>query len=329
MGSYFSKVNPTEGEDKLPRRRKFYEEVSEVFKDRGYRLITKEYRNNKQRLKYICPKHPNEPQTTRLNDLLSGHGCRLCGMDRTIQNMRKQAESRKLSYNAVKSEIEKEGFTLLSDEYINAKHRLEIRCPEGHEFKTRIADFREGVRKCRDCAINDSRTPFEEVKKSFEEMGYVLLETDYINRYTPMKYICPKHPDEVKEISLGSIRGGHGCYECGLERISGKNSVHYNHDLSDEERSLDRRYDPKEREWRIKVFERDKYTCQRCGNSGRSDLNAHHKDAHHWCVDRRYDETNGVTLCESCHKDFHQEYGYRNNTEEQFDEWINGRQAIT
>lgn len=311
-----------EVEDRLSTRRKSYAEVYEAYKSRGYELITKEYRNNKQRLKYICPEHPEEPQTTRLNDLLNGHGCRLCGMERSIQNMREQAKSQRLRYEDVRNEIEKEGFELLSSTYRNAEQRLEIRCPEGHEFKVRIGDFRAGVRKCRECVINDRRTPFEEVKKAFKDKGYELLDTSYINQYVPLKYICPKHPEEIREISFGSIRGGHGCYECGVESISGKNSVHYNHDITDEEREHDRRLDPKEREWRIQVFQRDNFTCQYCGKYERNNLNAHHKDAHHWCIERRYDVTNGATLCEGCHKEFHTIYGYKYNTEEQFNEWI-------
>ena len=57
-------------------------------------------------------------------------------------------------------------------------------------------------------------------------------------------------------------------------------------------------------EWRRKVFERDNYTCQMCGEKG-CRLNAHH--IIHWAMDKdkRYDETNGITLCENCHKKVH------------------------
>ena len=35
--------------------------------------------------------------------------------------------------------------------------------------------------------------------------------------------------------------------------------------------------------------------------------------------------TNGVTLCEDCHKEFHKIYGYGNNTEKQYEEFINNK----
>ena len=36
----------------------------------------------------------------------------------------------------------------------------------------------------------------------------------------------------------------------------------------------------------------------------------------------RTDESNGITLCKNCHKNFHSIYGFGNNTKEQFEEWI-------
>ncbi len=38
--------------------------------------------------------------------------------------------------------------------------------------------------------------------------------------------------------------------------------------------------------------------------------------------DRRTDELNGVCLCDGCHKDFHGEYGYGDNTVDQFEQWV-------
>jgi 5-methylcytosine-specific restriction endonuclease McrA len=55
--------------------------------------------------------------------------------------------------------------------------------------------------------------------------------------------------------------------------------------------------------WRLKVYQRDRFTCRYCGASGRqAKLNAHH--IQRW-VDHpslRYEVTNGITLCYKCHK---------------------------
>lgn len=56
--------------------------------------------------------------------------------------------------------------------------------------------------------------------------------------------------------------------------------------------------------WRKAVYERDDYTCQTCGKRGVK-LNAHHKKAYAFYPDLRYDVSNGITLCCSCHKLLH------------------------
>lgn len=79
-------------------------------------------------------------------------------------------------------------------------------------------------------------------------------------------------------------------------------------------------------QWRKSVFDRDKYTYQKCGsrngNSKSVILNAHHilnwKDNEH----DRYNVGNGITLCSKCHNEFHSIYGKRNNDQIQLDEFM-------
>ena len=58
------------------------------------------------------------------------------------------------------------------------------------------------------------------------------------------------------------------------------------------------------KQWRTAVFERDDYTCQNCFKTN-TRLNAHH--IKHWSTNSelRYEISNGITLCETCHKDVH------------------------
>jgi 5-methylcytosine-specific restriction endonuclease McrA len=70
-----------------------------------------------------------------------------------------------------------------------------------------------------------------------------------------------------------------------------------------EERESGRvRYEYKK--WRTDVFKRDNYTCQNCYVRG-GKLAAHH--IQHWAKfpELRYVLSNGLTLCESCHKEVH------------------------
>lgn len=56
----------------------------------------------------------------------------------------------------------------------------------------------------------------------------------------------------------------------------------------------------KYKEWRKSVFERDKYTCQDCGQKGIY-LEAHHKKSWKNYPKLRYIISNGLTLCIKCH----------------------------
>ena len=68
------------------------------------------------------------------------------------------------------------------------------------------------------------------------------------------------------------------------------------------------------------VFERDNYTCIITKQVG-GDLVAHHLDGYDWCIDKRYDVSNGVTLSKQIHAQFHKKYGFGKNTKKQFDEF--------
>lgn len=80
------------------------------------------------------------------------------------------------------------------------------------------------------------------------------------------------------------------------------------------------------REWRKSVFVRDLYTCQCCGEKNGNGtyirLEAHH--IFDWInhKDKRYDVSNGTTLCQKCHILFHSLFGKKENTLSQYNEFI-------
>ena len=100
---------------------------------------------------------------------------------------------------------------------------------------------------------------------------------------------------------------------------SGNKHPNWNPNLTDENRQHTRHY-PEYVQWRKKVFERDSYTCQICYELGVY-LNAHHLDGYAENPEIRTTLENGITLCKTCHNNFHHRYGRGNNTKEQFIEF--------
>jgi len=58
--------------------------------------------------------------------------------------------------------------------------------------------------------------------------------------------------------------------------------------------------------WRLKIFKRDRYTCQLCGKTGGS-LQAHHIISKYKYPSKIYEINNGITLCYNCHNKLHKE----------------------
>lgn len=76
--------------------------------------------------------------------------------------------------------------------------------------------------------------------------------------------------------------------------------------------------------WREAVFARDNWTCQATGVRG-GKLHPHHLQNFSQYPELRFAIDNGITLSEKAHKEFHDTYGYQNNTREQMEEYLNSK----
>lgn len=152
------------------------------------------------------------------------------------------------------------------------------------------------------------------------------------NRWTVLKkvgkntsnnttYLCRCECGNEKVVSGSNLVNGKskGCHRCA---VTGKDHYLWNPNLSDKDRELNnnRKY-PEYIEWRKEVFNRDSYTCQLCGAKDSGTLNAHHIESYTANPELRTALSNGITLCEECHKNFHHQYGYGNNTKAQLNEF--------
>lgn len=68
--------------------------------------------------------------------------------------------------------------------------------------------------------MRGTKYTFEQVKSEFEKRGFILLENKYINNSTKMRYICPKHSDNIQTKRFKELLSGAGCRFCAQEKIN-------------------------------------------------------------------------------------------------------------
>ncbi|NGT56613.1 HNH endonuclease [Clostridium perfringens] len=105
----------------------------------------------------------------------------------------------------------------------------------------------------------------------------------------------------------------------GMFGVIGEKHPSWNPNKTRLQRQKDRKL-KENKDFILYCLKRDNYTCQHCyTKSGK--LNVHHLDGYSWCIEKRFDVDNGITLCEKCHKEFHHIYGFNHSTKEQFIEF--------
>ena len=130
--------------------------------------------------------------------------------------------------------------------------------------------------------------------------------------YTPrQKKVSCKYCNKVFKVKMSETERGGGIYcsrECAAKdyknHYSGENAPNWKGGKQREKHNGDYRYS----DWRLSVYERDRFTCQICDIKG-GKLNAHHLFKWSKFPSLRYELWNGITLCEKCHKGEHKKGG--------------------
>ncbi|AYA77336.1 hypothetical protein DOE78_18820 [Bacillus sp. Y1] len=293
-----------------------YAYIQQYFNDCGCELLTKVYEGNRTRLTYRC-KCGNIAETT-FHTFKKAKNCRECGFKKASIRLQK-------SISEVQKIYEEQGCELLEKDYKGQSEVMRYKCRCGNEGMKSLQAFRL-CSKCPTCIANTVRETtkltFSEVKEIFTKEGCELISEEYLGVSEPLEYLCKCGKPHTK--SLSAFKMCSECPDCYREKRLGPNNWRWNFNLSDQEReeNKSRASAPEQRVWKKKVFRRDNFKCRCCGSKKSNTLRAHHLDGYNWCVERRTDIYNGVTLCDTCHKDFHAAYGYGDNTEHQFNEWL-------
>lgn len=276
--------------------------VKELFSSRGCELLETEYINTGTKMRYIAT--CGHEHSISLDNFRAGKGdlCKKC-------RYKDIAGKESVPRSKVIQAFEEEGLKILSLDGAGASTKVRYIAHCGHENEVDYTHFKfqNTGRICNKCS-KSIRYEYDFVKEAFEQKDCELLETEYVNCKTPMRYIaqCGHESYITFDMFLNSGNATLKCRKC---------HKHTYHDTP-----LDRNRTAS-KVWRKAVYARDGYECVACGKHG-GDLNAHHLESYDDNPKLRFSVDNGVTLCPSCHILFHKKYRFGGNTKEQFDEWI-------
>jgi hypothetical protein len=127
-----------------------YEFVKKFIEKEGYILLSSTYENSKKKLNMMCDKgHIFEMSFGTFKN--ANHRCNICSGNQNY------------NIKQVNEIIEKEGYSLLSNEYKNNKQKLKLKCTNGHVYNTRLDNFQSGQRCPRCYQIKGGSQPEKEI----------------------------------------------------------------------------------------------------------------------------------------------------------------------
>jgi len=126
----------------IENRKINFEFIKESFEKENYILLEKNYKNNHQKLNYICPKGHRHSMSWSNWNHPKKYRCPSC------------SGNAKCDINIIKQEFNKVDYILLSTNYINSKNKLEYLCDgrfgKRHKNIISLDNWRAGKR-CPDC----------------------------------------------------------------------------------------------------------------------------------------------------------------------------------
>ena len=204
----------------------------------------------------------------------------------------------------------------------NSAKKIEVRCPScGTIRETWLKVItRRGNHKCHQCTLKE--------RKQTLEIGAQFAKWTVLSPAKRTgKSICRCECGKIAEVDNYALKNGGTC-SCGclkkhnfdnVVRLSGAQHGRWKGGVTSANHKI--RQSTEYKYWRSRVFERDKFQCQKCGQVG-GRLRAHHIQPFAEAKHLRMDVDNGITLCYGCHKLFHTTYGRANNNQSQIEQFL-------
>lgn len=182
--------------------------ILEEIKKEKYQLAqNQKYQNAKTKLNFICGN--GHEFMMSWDKWKKGQRCgKCCSKKNDLQEIKKSLEQENFQLKEI---VQKEKTTYF---YI---------CPQGHERKLNFSNWKLGHR-CLICS-NCFKKNYNAVYDSFKNENYILLEKEYLNAKTKMKYKCPN--SHINYMSWNKWSQGRRCPDCMKIKISINKKLDY------------------------------------------------------------------------------------------------------
>jgi len=191
------------------------EKARDVFKKVGLTLLATEYKDTYTPLDYVCD---SCGYTDKLiaNKAAQGRGCKACGLAR-------KGSGNRLTREKVEGALRAKSLIWVSGEYETGKSELKVRCEQcGSTFAGCLDNLAAAKYPCVECRVfthNGGAKPpkysVEDVAKRFDELGLILLETNYLGFSVPHQYRCKTCDHENGKRPSDAFYQATGCKQCG------------------------------------------------------------------------------------------------------------------
>ncbi len=172
----------------------------------NYSLV--DYKNNRTKVKIICPIHGEFEQSPQKH--LDGQGCGKCGL---ISSGNKQSETARCEFVIKAKQIHGDKYDYSLVDYKNSNSKIKIICPEHGVWEQRPNGHLNG-KGCRSCSGYEKLTNEDFIRraKDVHDNKYDYSLIGYNNHYDKVRITCPVHGEF--EQGAGSHLAGVGCPEC-------------------------------------------------------------------------------------------------------------------
>lgn len=259
----------------------------------------------------------NKERVVAKSSVINGIGDEFCQQCAASKYAKHHLSSNKEDYIKFQQES---GFCLLDDNIPpNGITKIRWRCPMGHVTIKCLNGLKAG-HPCHLCSKRRKRG-LDDYLTLANQKGVQFIGPFPQNISTPTNWKCKCN--KTIFTTFRRIERGCLCFDCGIKKITGPNHIMYNPLLTRDERERKRIYGSQLDSWRKAVYKRFNHICQKCHT--KTKCHAHH--IFNWCgyKNLRFIIENGICLCPSCHRRFHNIYGCEDNNLDQLEEFIDAK----